>query len=77
MAYFGRFNDDRSLKSRKNHRTEATVVTVDVLTVDQAFDPALEVRFPKIQQVSDTQVRKPYIGQNLLGVHGEQSFNRF
>ena len=47
------------------------------LTVDQAFDPALEVRFPKIQQVSDTLVRKPYIGQNLLGVHREQSFNRF
>jgi hypothetical protein len=64
-------------KPKKNYRTEATVATEVSLAVDQAFDPALEVRFPKIQQVSDTQVRKSYIGQNLLGVHREQSFNRF
>jgi hypothetical protein len=41
-------------------------------TVDETFDTSFEVRFPKIQQISEAQVSQPDISQNLLCVNREQ-----
>ena len=45
--------------------------------MDETFDTSFEVRFPKIQQISEAQVSQPDISQNLLCVNREQCLNRF